>query len=148
MEDREFCSECLLSTEVGKIIGSSQKILDELYAAHQNDDFTSALALSKDICDDLASLDLDYQANRISGISHIYGLWGLGLVLRLNGRSAATYKAAIVDFYNKLRDTQANDPNCEDYKKSMTSRTRERFMRVKRVNALLAACGESALKVD
>lgn len=149
MEDKEFCSECLLSALMGQVIGSNQEILDKLYEQHQAADFTAALQLAKDICADLGSLDLDYAGNRISGVSHLYGLWGLGLVLRQNGKTVTLYKDQIQDFYQTLRDVEpAEEPIREDYKKSMTSRTKERVMRVKRVNALLAACGEQALAVQ
>lgn len=148
MEDKEFCSECLLSTLMRQVIGSSQEILDRLYDEHKNDDFTEAIRLANVICTDLDSLDLDYNGNRISGVSHLYGLWSLALVLQANGRSASSYKQEIVEFYDRLRDSESPaDHNRDEYKRSMNSRTKERFMRVKRVNALLAACGVSDLMV-
>ena len=148
MEDKEFCSECLLSALMKHVIGSNQKILDELYVQHKDQDFSGALALSIQICDDLASLKLDYSGNRISGVSHLYGLWGLALVLRISGKSVADYKKEVSDFYIGLRGGDANgDQVREEYKKSMNSRTKERFMRVKRVNSLLASCGEQELAV-
>jgi hypothetical protein len=146
MEDKEFCSECLLSALMGQVIGSSQSILDDLYEKHKSDDFAEALKLSKTICADLAALDLDYQGRRIGGVSHLYGLWTLALVLRKNGKVVTAYKTRIHDFYLRLREP-TSDENRDDYRKSMNSRTKERFMRVKRLNALLAACGESTLLV-
>lgn len=149
MEDKEFCSECLLSVLMKQVIGSSQKILDDLYDRHKDDDFTDALALSRKISDELSSLNLDYQGNRISGVSHIYGLWSVALIMHINGKSIAKYKADINAFYHALRDPNSvDDPMREDYKKSMNSRTKERFMRVKRVNALLTACGEHKIAVN
>jgi hypothetical protein len=106
------------------------------------------LSLSHQLCDDLGALELDYEGNRVSGVSHLYGLWGVALVLQMNGKSVAAYKQQLNDFYSSLRDSEApHDQVRDDYKKSMTSRTKERFMRVKRVNALLAACGEQDLAV-
>jgi hypothetical protein len=148
MEDKEFCSECLLSVLKGQVIGSSQQILDDLYEQHQNDVFADSLNLSHQLCDGLNALQLDYAANRVSGVSHLYGLWGVALVLQMNGKSVAAYKQQLNGFYESLRDSDApQDQVRDDYKRSMTSRTKERFMRVKRVNALLAACGEQALAV-
>lgn len=148
MEDKEFCSECLLSALMKQVIGSSQKILDDLYGQHKDDNFSEALEISKQICNDLESLKLDYQGNRIGGVSHLYGLWGLALVLRSNGKTVTKYKNQIKSFYDALREADAeDDPIREDYKKSMNSRTKERFMRVKRVNALLAVCGEQKLAI-
>lgn len=146
MEDKEFCSECLLSALMGQVLGSSQEILDKLYEQHQAGDFSQALKLSKDICTDLASLELNYQGSRIAGVSHLYGLWSMALVLRNHGKTVSNYKNQIHSFYLNLRDA-AKDEIRDEYKKSMNSRTKERFMRVKRLNALLAACGESDLAV-
>lgn len=146
MEDKEFGSECLLSTLMGQVIGSNQAILDKLYEDHKADDFGPALKASKDICADLSSLELDYQGSRIGGVSHLYGLWSLALVLRSHGKVVTTYKNRVHSFYQNLRNP-AKDEIRDEYKKSMNSRTKERFMRVKRLNALLAACEESALVV-
>lgn len=146
MEDKEFCSECLLSAFMGQVLGSSQEILDKLYAQHQASDFSQAIELSKAICTDLTSLQLDYQGSRIAGVSHLYGLWSLAQVLRIHGKPMTNYKTKIHSFYANLRDA-AKDEVRDEYKKSMNSRTKERFMRVKRLNALLAACGESNLAV-
>ncbi|WP_129373598.1 DUF262 domain-containing protein [Pseudomonas aeruginosa] len=148
MEDKEFCSECLLSVHQGLVIGSSQKILDELYLKHSSDDYDGSLRVAFRLCDDLQSLGLEYSETRISGVSHLYGLWGLALVLYLNRRSIRDYKVQLHAFFDKLRGDVSTNENREDYKKSMNSRTKERYMRVKRVNALLSACGEEALHIS
>lgn len=148
MEDKEFCSECLLSVQQGQVIGSSQKILDLLYARHFDDEYNDILEQALQICDAIDALALDYQGAKISGVSHLYGLWGLALILHLNGKSIINYKHQLHDFFNELRRDAPASENRDEYKKSMSSRTKERFMRVKRVNSLLAACGEEALSVN
>lgn len=147
MEDKEFCSECLLSAQQRLVIGSSQKILDELYLKYSNDNFDDALNLSLTMCNDLDFLNLDYTGIRISGVSHLYGLWGLALILAINGKSVRNYKQQLNDFYSHLRGDAPTSDTREEYKKSMNSRTKERYMRVKRVNALLTACGEEKLTI-
>lgn len=146
MEDKEFASECLLTTKIGLVIGSNQQTLDKLYDQHKDHDFSQALGDSAVICADLALLDLDYQGRRISGVSHLYGLWSLAMVLRIHGKSVTNYKVQLDAFYLTLREP-AKDEVRDEYKKSMNSRTKERFMRVRRLNALLNVCGESALAV-
>ncbi|HET7832783.1 MAG TPA: DUF262 domain-containing protein [Gallionella sp.] len=149
MEDKEFCSECLLSALMEEVIGSNQEILDKLYEKHKDDDFSKALTLSKQICDDLTALNLDYAGSRIGGVSHLYGLWGLALILRVNNKTVVDYQKELVQFFTKLREADANnDQTREDYKKSMNSRTKERFMRVKRVNSLLSVCGQNKLVIQ
>lgn len=146
MEDKEFASECLLTTLMGQVIGSNQVTLDKLYETHKSDDFSQALQSSITICSDLESLSLDYQARRIGGVSHLYGLWSLSMILRMNGKVVTDYKIAIDEFYSKLRDPTQDEVR-DEYKRSMNSRTKERFMRVRRLNSLLSACGEFALAV-
>lgn len=146
MEDREFCSECLLSTYMGQVIGSNQAILDKLYADYSQQDFSSSLETSIAICTDLNALNLDYSGLRIGGVSHLYGLWSLALVLRNAKKNVQTYQRQLVSFFGSLRDPARDDVR-DEYKKSMNSRTKERFMRVRRLNALLAACGEYQLAV-
>jgi hypothetical protein len=148
MEDKEFCSECLLSVLVGQVIGSSQSILDQLYEAHSTADFTATVQSALEMCADLDSLGLDYAGLKITGVSHLYGLWSLALVLRSKNRKVGEFKTEIHSFYQALRDgTAVNLPVRDEYKRSMNSRTKERFMRVRRVNALLAACGQEALVI-
>lgn len=146
MEDKEFASECLLTTLMGQVIGSNQETLDKLYEAHKADDFTQALAASNTICDDLEGLNLDYQGRRIGGVSHIYGLWCLAMILRKDGVTVSDHKAQLDAFYSTLRDP-AKEEIRDEYKRSMNSRTKERFMRVRRLNSLLSACGQAKLLV-
>lgn len=149
MEDKEFCSECLLSVFKEEVIGSNQSILDDLYNRHKSEDYTDAVRRALEICNDLNSLELDYIGLRITGVSHLYGLWGLSLILHLHSKKAAEFKDKIHAFYMRLRDGAPTvDPIRDDYKRSMNSRTKERFMRVRRVNALLAACGVPELAVN
>lgn len=148
MEDREFCSECLISAHQKQVIGSSQRILDDLYSQLESADFTDTSTFAELMCEDLLSLNLDYTNWRIDGVSHLYGLWGLALMLKINNKSIRNYSGQLSIFYQSLRDRNAPaDPNREEYKKSMNSRTKERFMRAKRVRALLAACGEQNIQV-
>ena len=146
MEDKEFASECLLTTLMGQVIGSNQETLDKLYETHQSDDFSQTLQHAERICDDLSELNLDYQNRRIGGVSHLYGLWSLAMILRRNSKVVTDYKAQLEMFYSMLRDPSKDDVR-EEYRRSMNSRTKERFMRVRRVNSLLSACGEAGLEV-
>lgn len=146
MEDKEFVSECLLTTLTNQVIGSNQETLDNLYEQYKTADFTQALQKSMKICDDLMALDLDYQGRRIGGVSHIYGLWSLSMTLTANSKVVTNYKAQLNTFYLNLRES-ALDSCYDEYKKSMNSRTKEKFMRTKRLKSLLNACGEGGIKL-
>lgn len=144
MEDKEFCAECIFSALKKDIIGSSRKILDELYERHSNDDMSVPLDIAAALCNELGKLNIDYDACRISGVSHLYGLWGLALVLRNAGDSVKAHEGELVEFFSGLRGGAAGGIH-DEYRKSMASRTKERNMRIKRLNALLAACKRADL---
>lgn len=146
MEDKEFCAECLLSVYMNDVIGSSQRILDDLYNRYSNTDFDNALSRAENLTSEIAGINIDYGRYKITGVSHLYGIWGLALTLAKDGDSISNYSNELVDFFAALRDRSIEDDEIKaEYRKSMNSRTKERFMRVKRVNSLLQACGRDDL---
>lgn len=141
MEDKEFCAECLLSVFINDVIGSSQKILDELYENYSDSDFDDALSRAEVLTSQIAGLNINYSQYKITGVSHLYGIWGLALTLDKHGDSISKYSTELVQFFTALRDRSIEDDEIKaEYRKSMNSSTKERFMRVKRVNSLLQAC--------
>jgi hypothetical protein len=147
MEDKEFCAECLFSTLKMDIIGSSRKILDDLYEKHSREDMSMPSAVAAALCAQLGSITIDYEGYRISGVSHLYGLWGLALVLHNAADSVVNHEAELVGFFASLRGATPGGIH-DEYRKSMASRTKERNMRVKRLNALLAACNRLELALQ
>ncbi|MCD1630342.1 DUF262 domain-containing protein [Marinobacter sp. KM021] len=146
MEDKEFCAECLLSVYMNDVIGSSQRILDDLYERHANSDFTDASNSAKSLTSQIADIGIDYAQYKIMGVSHLYGIWGLALTLAKHGDSISNYSDELIEFFAALRDRSIEDDEIKsEYRKSMNSRTKERFMRVKRVNSLLQACNRGDL---
>ena len=149
MEDKEFCAECLLSVYMNDVVGSSQRILDDLYSRYKDEDFSEALQRSEHLTGQIENLGIDYGFYRITWVSHLYGVWGLALVLDKNSDSISNYSVELNEFFTALRDKRVgNDDVKDEYRKSMNSRTKERFMRVKRVNALLQACGRADLSIS
>lgn len=146
MEDKEFCAECLLSVYMNDVIGSNQRILDGLYERHANSDFTDVLSNAESLTWQIADIDIDYTQYKITGVSHLYGIWGLALTLAKHDDSISNYSDELIEFFAALRDRSIEDDEIKsEYRKSMNSRTKERFMRVKRVNSLLQACNRSDL---
>ena len=149
MEDKEFCAECLFSVYMNDVIGSSQRILDDLYERYANEDFSDALAKAGSLTSQIDDIGIEYTQYRITGVSHLYGIWGLALTLDKNGDSISNYSNELVDFFYALRDRSIEDDKIKaEYQKSMNSRTKERFMRVKRVNSLLQACDRGDLVAE
>ncbi|MFC3679801.1 DUF262 domain-containing protein [Bacterioplanoides pacificum] len=146
MEDKEFCAECLLSIYMNDVIGSSQRILDDLYERHSNSEFSDSLSRALSLTSEIADISIDYAQYKITGVSHLYGIWGVALTLAKHKDSISNYSKELVDFFSELRDRSVEDDEvAAEYRKSMNSRTKERFMRVKRVNSLLQACGRDDL---
>lgn len=146
MEDKEFCAECLFSVYMDDVIGSNQKILDDLYRRYCDSDFDDALSRAEDLTSQIADVGIDYGQYKITGVSHLYGIWGLALTLAKDGDSVSNYSGQLVQFFTELRDRSIEDNEIKaEYQKSMNSRTKERFMRLKRVNSLLQACGRDDL---
>jgi len=146
MEDKEFCAECLLSIYMNDVIGSSQRILDDLYDRYGNSEFLDSLNRAISLTDKIADIEIDYAQYKITGVSHLYGIWGLALTLDKNKDSISKYSKELIGFFSALRDRSVEDGEvATEYRKSMNSRTKERFMRVKRVNSLLQACGREDL---
>jgi hypothetical protein len=145
MEDKAFASECLLTITEGKILGSNQTVLDNLYTQHCEKDFSEDLALAISLSNALQALELDYEGWRITGVSHLYGLWGLVYMMHESGLNIADFSDKLKEFYSELRNKDFESPEKDEYKKSMTSRTKERFMRLRRIKALASACGNEEL---
>ena len=147
MEDYEFVSECLLTVTEARIIGSSQSVLDDLYLKHADRDFSDDLATAYSIADALNELTIDYEGRRVTGVSHLYGFWGLAYALNEIGENVSAFDADLNNFFEILRDSDVNSDIKDEYRKSMNSRTKERFMRKKRVEALLQVCSHDDLPV-
>lgn len=145
MEDIEFLSELIFVILEGGPLHANQDTLDEMYLKYANascdwaeikDKFVSYTKFLED-------LELDYVGDKITGVSHLYGLWCLAKKYVENGTPAVEVKDALKQFYKALRSDSKADANLESYKKSMSSRTKDKGQRLKRLAAL-----EGYLTVD
>ncbi len=141
MEDKEFISEILFyQLEGSECFGSNQTVLDELYKKYNKD---KRIDWNKQTADFLiytklmSELDLDYKKFRISGVSHLYALWCLTLHLLEKKCDLNLVKPNLEKFYSQLRADPESNENTRKYKKSMSSGTKERNARAKRVQSLI-----------
>ena len=138
MEDREFISEILFYLLESSPLKSDQTELDLMYKRYRdfdvqgqgvNSGFLEATAY-------MNSLNVDYEQHKVSGVSHLYALWGLSLYCLENGINKKDITEKLNHFYAGLRKDPENNQYFAEYKKSMASSTRMKGPRVKRVNAL------------
>ena len=139
MEDKEFVSELLFFLMAKSPLDGSQKALDEQYAALAKEldivpmeaEFDAVTALTKKL------LSSEFYVGRKLGISHLYGIFSFAANVIWNKRDNAKAGASLVDFYTKFFNGNFDaSPFLEQYKLSVTYRTRTKGQRVKRLQAL------------
>ncbi|MFT6907946.1 MAG: hypothetical protein ACJAS1_004634 [Oleiphilaceae bacterium] len=138
MEDREFISEILFYLLEGSPLKSDQGELDLMYKKHRDLNIESPEVRQKFLNTTayMDSLNVDYEQHKVSGVSHLYALWGLSLYCLEKNISSEKIETELNNFYIGLRDNAESNQNFLDYKKSMASSTRMKGPRVKRVNAI------------
>lgn len=139
MEDVELASECIFLVLDGKIEDANQKILDEKYEKHKSLSKAKQdeiLNKCQQYTDYLINLKLDYDSHKIKGVSHLYTLWSLARKQVEDGARPEKAAAALNNFFKTLRDDPASDPATNQYKEAMSSRTKSRGQRQRRLDSL------------
>lgn len=138
MEHYEFVSEILFQLIEGKPLHANQQELDRLYENYANATLdwngleTKFLAVTSYI----ASLDIDYETNRVGGVSHLYGIWCLANKCVQENLNQSLVKLRIFEFYKELRSNTIDNRHVDSYKKSMSARTKDQGQRRRRFQAL------------
>ncbi|WP_423379861.1 DUF262 domain-containing protein [Burkholderia sp. LMG 32019] len=139
MEDKEFVSELIFLLIAKSPLDGSQKALDEQYADLSKEldivsveaEFDAVTALTKKL------LSNDFYVGRKFGISHLYGIFSLAADIMWNEKDAAKATSELVKFYSKFFNSNLDaSPYLEQYKMSVTYRTRTKGQRMKRLQAL------------
>jgi len=84
----------------------------------------------------LSELEIDYDAYHVGGVSHLYGLWCLASRCIELSISAKDIKRKLHKFYSEIRNKQITNKNVNNYKISMSARTKDKGQRTKRVDAI------------
>jgi Protein of unknown function DUF262 len=144
MEDVEFISELVLTIIQTGEFTSTSTVLDSLYATYARKDdvnwdeikikFLNATSF-------MTELDIDFVGNKVTGVSHLYGIWCFSLFCVEKQIEPKSVRLKIVDFLVSAKDKDTQDPAAKDYKISMSSRTKDKGNRTRRKNALLRFCG-------
>lgn len=144
MEDKEFISEILFAILENGIIDSSPDSINALYEkwskADREDELKSSIELFMETTNYIAQLDLDYEQLKITGVSHLYGLWFFAFYCVNEGIPVKLIKNKLNKMYISLRNRNYENSAILLYRKSMDSRTRSHSQRLNRVNALIKYC--------
>ncbi|WP_134723923.1 DUF262 domain-containing protein [Pseudomonas viridiflava] len=139
MEDHEFISELIFVLAEDKLFGSNQQTIDAKYEKYSKKkvDWVSDIEPKFDLATTaLQDLELDYENNRIGGVSHLFGLWSF-IVDRVEQGKTKKLKSKIEKFYALLREDPHSNTFVSEYKKSMSSGTKEVTQRNRRRQALI-----------
>lgn len=144
MQDQEFASELLFYLlDEGASDGNSKKVLDEKYRIWDEkltDDLVdSSIRRTKQIVAYLKEIEIDFDRFNLKGVSHYYALFGFcNKMVELN-LPVTLVRTEITRFFEMLRDEKICDTNeyTKAYKDSMTSNTKSKTQRMKRINALV-----------
>lgn len=142
MEHYEFISEALFVLLEKGPQNANQDEIDSMYKKYTDKSFdvieTSSLFDSATRF--LESCNVEYDALRLRGVSHLYGLWCFAYHCYQLNINPEEMIQPLRDFYTLLRMRTDPTANIQTYSASMAARTKEKFQRIRRVNALCDAC--------
>lgn len=140
MEDLGFITELFLLTltrqvfegkdaEIDRIFSTNEELYDEQKSSEVKEKFERVLNTFMDI-------DIDLAKFSIEGVSHLYALWYLAMVMEEKNINADSVKVQLNDFFSDLRDEKLIE-EVQTYKQSMQSASKSKSARNRRVKALL-----------
>jgi uncharacterized protein with ParB-like and HNH nuclease domain len=143
MEDVAFISELVFVLLEKTELTATDEELDKFYTkyAFANDiDWKQLEAQFELLTNFIIDLGLDYENLKISGVSHLYGLWCFAFVCIEQNIQPQVVADKLLNFFELARQRDYSNPASNDYKLSMSNRTKFKGQRTKRKNALLAFC--------
>lgn len=143
MEDVEFISELLFVILEGKELHATDTVLDQYYDKYVNRNLVNWDEIEmkfSTITNFILNLEIDFAGYKISGVSHLYGIWCFSFHCIKNNVDPNATKNKIMQFYNLLRDRDYLNENVKSYKESMSSSTKYESQRRKRKEAMLKYC--------
>ncbi|WP_348731192.1 DUF262 domain-containing protein [Rheinheimera texasensis] len=139
MEDQEFVSELIFALNEDKIYSSSPEIIDKKYEEYSKFDDNWASEITEkfnEVTNLMENFNINYDEFRISGVSHLYGLWLLSIE-KYKSRDDSNISTELSVFFEKLRTQPITDDYIREYKLSMSSGTKMQTQRARRRDALL-----------
>ncbi|MBN8446652.1 MAG: DUF262 domain-containing protein [Gammaproteobacteria bacterium] len=138
MEHYEFVSEILFQLIENEPLHANQQELDRLYEKYTklHIDWNDLEFKFTEVTNYIVSLELNFDHYRISGVSHLYGIWCFANKCVNERIPVERVKEKLINFYEELRSNDINNNNVDIYKKSMSARTKDQGQRKRRFQAL------------
>lgn len=144
MEDVAFISELVFVLLEKTELTATDDELDKYYAKYTlptGIDWKQLEAEFESLTSFIIDLGLDYENLKISGVSHLYGLWCFAFACIKKNIQPQAVADKLNNFFELARQRDYSNPASNDYKQSMSNRTKFKGQRTKRKNALMAFCG-------
>jgi hypothetical protein len=144
MEDIEFLSELVITLIENSEITATDGDLDAFYTKYSRSPAINWVEIESrfsTVSDFLISINLDYESLKISGVSHLYGIWCFAMSCISRGVQVQSVAPSLNDFFHSIRTKTLITAAAIDYKQSMSNRTKFKGQRTKRKTALLTHCG-------
>jgi Protein of unknown function DUF262 len=144
MEDVEFISELVLTVIEDGEFTSTNSVLDDLYAKYARSDEINWVNLRNhflEVTKFIEELGIDFQASKVSGVSHLYGIWCFSLFCVKKQIVPASVANHLIGFLQVAKERDTENISAREYKASMSSRTKDKSNRTRRKNAMLSYCG-------
>lgn len=139
MENVEFISELVFNILVRDHFSSDQATLDNLYSTYAQKDVPWDMVVEEfnKTTTFMESLNLDYTKLKINGVSHLYAIWCFSRFCLKEAIKVEQVCDALNTFYERLRAAPDEDELLAIYKKSMSSATKMKSQRTRRVDSLI-----------
>ena len=145
LEHHEIISELLLTLfEKQVLTGDNQDFIDSEYikcigdpAFEEQREFIRQKFIN--ISKIFADFKIDYSKHKVEGLSHFYALWYLANLINSNDIPLGNISNSLDSFYTEFRQ-KVSTPEMLAYKGSMSSNTKSKSSRSRRINALIKYC--------
>lgn len=139
MEDIEFISELVFNLLETDHFSSDQRTLDSLYLKYSSEhiNWNEIKDVFRSTTELMSDFNLSYTDLKINGVSHLYAIWCFARYCLANQLTAAQVGTKLNLFYERLRAEPDEDQRLVFYKKSMSSATKMRSQRIRRVESLI-----------
>jgi hypothetical protein len=146
LEHHEIVSELFLALFRKSVLsGDNQDTIDQEYELCNDStvfkqhvgSFSDAF---KQVSNKLEEIGLNYEELKIDGLSHLYALWFLSYFFHSKQIEIPDLKQKLENFYTRYRQVNATE-EMKQYKTSMSSNTKSKSSRTRRINSLLKYLG-------
>jgi len=143
MEDVEFVSELVFFVIEKEELHANQHEIDKLYEVYSGStdiDYNDLYKNITRVSGFMQSLELHYDEWKISGVSHLYGIFSFCHYCLNHNINLSVAKKGLFTFYEMWGSKEYDDELVRQYKESMSSRTKDKGQRKRRRKALVDFC--------